>query len=248
MRTSVVVPIPFDRWEDFSGPIWQFTYTWKLYPPGVEDYQLIAVANWGEPTDSVRELFYGIKTEWLYYFAHGADLGSHKFAAMDLTRYDTAFGAQMKSDHFMVCMSSRCFFHRAGWLKRFVEAREKYGPGIYGTGVFEGRPHVRTCAFGIDADYLRELPGEINSRQDTVEIESGNRCLTDFVKSKGGVAVQVLWDDEQPDQADWRADRHTEIFRRGCQGAMLVHDRHSKLYEESNDSEKVRLCALSDGH
>jgi hypothetical protein len=234
--TTVVVPVPFDNWDDFGAPIWQFTYTWKLNRPGVENYRLYAVANFGEPTDSVREQFYGIRTEWLKYFGGGADIGSHIEAALNIG-----------SKQFMVCMSSRCFFHRPGWLKRFVEAREKHGPGIYGTGVLEGRPHIRTCAYGIDSDFLIKLPGQVQSREDTVAIESGDRCLTDFVRSSGGVAVQVLWDDEQPDQKDWRDPRHGAIFRRGGQSAMLVYDRHSKIYAEAPDAEKARLSALSDG-
>lgn len=234
--TTVVVPVPFDNWNDFGGSIWQFTYTWKLHPPGIDDYQLIAVANWGEPTDSIRELFYGIKTLWIEYDANGADIGSHLEAAV-----------LSDAEGFMVCMSSRCFFHRAGWLKRFVDARAKHGPGIYGTGVLERLPHIRTCAYGIDADLLRSLPGEVTSREDTIEVESGSRCLTGHVRDKGGATVQVLWDDEQPKQEDWRADRHLGIFRRGAQNAMLVHDRHTKLFDEANDGEKSRLSALADG-
>lgn len=234
--TTVVVPIPFDNWNDFGGAIWQFTYTWKLHPPGIDDYQLIAVGNWGGPTDSIRELFYGIKTRWTYYGANGADIGSHMQALWEVDEKD-----------FMVCMSSRCFFHRPGWLKRFVEARAKHGPGIYGTGVLERVPHIRTCAYGIDADLLRSLPGEVTSREDTIEVESGSRCLTRHVLDKGGKAVQVLWDDEQDCQSDWRSSRHQGIFRRGAQNAMLVHDRHTKLFEEASPEEKARLCALSDG-
>jgi hypothetical protein len=240
MKATVVLPIPFDNWNDFGSPIWQFTYTWKLHPPGIDDYQLIAVANWGEPTDSVREQFYGIKTRWIKYCEAGADIGSHMEAA-DLLRLSG------HPEGFMVCMSSRCFFHRAGWLKRFVEAREKHGPGIYGTGVLERVPHIRTCAYGIDANFLHTLPGPVTCREHTIEIESGSRCLTGHVLSEGGKAVQVLWDDEQPDQADWRHERHQAIFRRGEQSAMLAHDRHTKLFEEANDTEKARLSALSDG-
>lgn len=240
MRNTVVYPIPFDAWSLFESAVYNFTYTFRTFPPG-DDYRLIAVCNWGKPSDRVRELFYGIKTIFVPYEDNGCDLGSHQFISKWLTRFEK------DTNDYLICLSTRCFFHRAGWLARYRAARDKHGPGLYGVGTFEGRPHLRTYAYGIDSSWLARFPHTIDSRDKTFQVESGDLCLTDWVKEQGGATMQVTWDAEQ-EQDHWRDPKEEAIFRRNHQAACLVFDKHTEIFANATTEERTRLSAIADPH
>lgn len=146
----------------------------------------------------------------------------------------------------MLCLTTRCYFHRSGWLKRYVDARAKHGVGIYGgSASMEEYPHICTRAYALDVGILGRWPGEVNRREDSPIMERGPRSLTAFCKANGWATCQVLWDSEQTNWREWRAPDN--IFRRGNQEQMLVWDRHTEVYRDADAEEKKKLEALTDG-
>lgn len=235
MIAHIVYPMPFDNWNVFETDFYRFIYTFKLYPPEC-DYLLHVVCNYGLVNERLAETLWNTKACYHTYFEGGADLGSHKRVAVSLP-----------PQAFLIGLSTRCYFHRPGWGRRLVEAREKHGPGMYGVGDFERTPHLRTCGYGIDAGYWQSYPVTPTTRPETVEIESGDYSLTEHVKQDGGKTIQVCWDNEQ-EQDKWRDPTELGLFRRGNQNAVLVWDRHTEIFQASSPEERARLEALSNPH
>lgn len=231
MKPIVVYPIPFDAWDEFERYVYRFTHTLKMHPPGC-DYELAVVCNWGQPTDEIRHLFYGLKARFVEYNGHGCDIGSAQHVAN-----------QAPADSFILALTSRCSFHRPGWLARYMAAREKYGSGIYGAfASWEGgRPHICTRGYAMDSDLWKQYPYNIDTRQKGQRFEVGEWCVTDFVRRRGLPAIQVLWDNEQGFK-DWR--KPEGIFRSGRQNACLIWDKHTEAYENASLEEKAHLTAM----
>lgn len=241
MRTIVVYPLPFDQWSTFETFFRRFISTWKTYPPGVSDYELWLMCNWGEPTDEIRRQVRDIKARFIPYMDHGCDIGSAQYAAHQ-------FNDLGNRNPLIVSMTSRCFFHREGWLRRYVEAREQHGPGLYGASVSNegGKLHVCTRAYAMDAKLWINYPETIDTREKGQRFEVGEWCLTEWACKQTPNVAQVTWDGVRG-LADARNPIETAIFRRGKQQAMLVHDKHTKLFDEADEAERERLAKLADG-
>ncbi len=151
------------------------------------------------------------------------------------------------TEDFLINMTSRCYLHREGWLKRYMEARTKYGPGLYGASASHegGTPHICTRAYALDASLIRDYPHLIDTRAKGQKFECGEWCLTSWIKSRKLPTMQVTWDSEQ-DEAHWRDPKEQGIYRRNNQSAMLVWDRHSDLYRDASAEEKIRLEKMAD--
>lgn len=233
MKNVIVYPVPLDNWNpEFSLSVLRFYESFKEFPPGC-DYELWAVACWGEPVDALRQGFYGIKTKWYSYYGACDCISVHQWAASQV------------EEAFLICMTTRCYFHRAGWLERFVSAREKHGVGLYGVSAsFEQSPHICNRAYALDAALFRDYPMEINGRKDAPSFETGPKSITCFVNALQMPCLQVRWDGiDQPQ--DWRKPEN--IFRRGNQEQCLVFDRHTDLYRDASEEEKIKLAKLADG-
>lgn len=230
----VVYPIPFDAFTTFERFVRRFADTFRKFGPGVQDYELYVVSNWGQPTPEIREWFWDTKARFVEYWDHGCDIGS----AQHVAQYHT-------EDRLIVAMTSRCYFHREGWLRRFVEAREKHGSGLYGAfASWEGgKPHICTRAYAMDAGLWNSFPEQINTREKGQKFEVGEWCLTQWVRDHNLPTVQVLWDNEQF-LCDWR--KWAGAFRNDRQQACLVWDKHTDIYTEASLQEKERLEAMAD--
>jgi hypothetical protein len=188
--------------------------------------------------------FVGDDGEWLgelywmggEYFGDGFDIGAHQHAANSIPpEYD-----------FAVFCSTQVHFHREGWLKRMVEAREQFGPGLYGAMASrENHPHLRTCFFGCDPADFRAYPWVINSKALSLEFESGKTGFWTWIRANGRKEVLVAWDGFYDERKDWR--KPDNIFRRGDQSNCLVWDRHTELYAKATPEEKAMLEQLADG-
>lgn len=249
MRVIISYPLPFDNWATYRPWVEKFTRTFQQFPPGC-DYEVWAVCNWGEPTDEVREWFYGIKTRFIYYEGNGCDLGGHQKVANDIGVQTSAFGRP--GDAFIVGMTSRCFFYRAGWLDRLMKVREEKGPGIFFTSASKqgGILHGCTRAFGMDACVWRAYPSTIDSRQRGPFFEVGTsnpigNLLEWYTFHKGlgrKSAWLVHWDNMFELPGEWA--RYVECrnrFRDGNQEQMLVHDWHSDQFNEATEEVKKQL-------
>lgn len=236
MRTIIVYPLPLDNWVEFYSWWELFLNTFKENTPGC-DYELLVVCNWGEPTDTLREMTFGTKRQFISYYGNGCDAGSWKLAASEPVNHDA----------FLICMTSRCYFHRPEWLKRIVFEREKYGPGLYTTSAsYEGgRLHACLRCFGIDSVLLREYPMQMQTRDEGVAVEVGINnpigSLGEWVENKGKALKLVTWDGCY-DKADWF--KVPNRFRDGDQSNMLVFDKHSDEYRNASPEDKRHLEQL----
>lgn len=228
---AICLPLPFDNWDTFQPFIKRFCDSFKDFPPGC-DYTLYAMNIWGEPTDAVREMFYGLKARFVPYYGGGMDLGCAQTLAHVLP-----------DDTFMVCATSRTYFHRKDWLLRLVQAREQHGPALFGVTASKegGRLHLCTRSFCLDAAEFRRYPTKIVSRDQGVFFECGDGCLLEFMEGIGRKAYVVGW------SGVYEKDKWFEIghgFRRGSQNDVLIWDKHTEKYAQSDDFERERLTKL----
>lgn len=163
------------------------------------------------------------------YNENGCDIGSAQYAS-----------ELLKENAFMVNMTSRCYFHREGWLKRLLEARNKHGKGLYGVSASweGGKPHICTRAYCMDSEDFTRYPHIIDTREKGQKFEVGEWCITDWFRQQDLSTIQVTFDGEQH-QADWR--KPDNIFRKGDQTNCLVWDRHTLIYQEADANDKRRL-------
>lgn len=235
MRPLIVYPVPYDSWDPFAPYVQRFAATFKSFPPGVEDYELAVVSCWGEPTEDLKLLFRGTHAHFVTYHGSGCDIGAAQWFAFE----------HGHAEQFYVCCTSRCYFHREGYLRRIVEAREKYGPGLYGAFASweSGKPHICTRFYGLDYADLRNYPHQIDTRAKGQLFETGEWSVSDWMGQQGKPLIQVLWDNEQT-LKDWR--KWDGAFRYGEQQACLVWDKHTDIYRDAEPEERARLKAMAD--
>lgn len=218
--------------QEFDDCARRFVATYKQFPPGI-DHTLYIVCSNG-PRDAVcEEIFKGMKVVYDQYNGLGWDIGCEQYMARKVP------------EDFIVSMTTRSYFHRAGWLKRFIEARNQFGEGLYGTtGSYEVSPHIRTAFYGVDTWIYREYPHTIDSRQKGFYFESEIWSFTKFVESLGYPCIMVTWDGCYT-KPHWRTPKN--IFRSGNQSNILAFDRHSLIYEQADRNTKDMLKKYADG-
>jgi hypothetical protein len=205
---------------------------YKKYETGYE-HELVVINRYADNPDS---MFEGAKH--LTYLGGGWDCGAWQFA-----------GREIDTD-LLVCFNSSTYVTGDGWLRRFVQAVEEYGDGLYGPlASYEIQPHIRTPCMSFQPHVVRGYPHEVNSREDTWRFEVFgfpplNVNFTQWVRSKGLQTRLVTWDGVY-DLPDWR--KPDNIFRRGDQSNLIVKDRHTEAYAISDPENKDRLEHLADG-
>lgn len=195
-------------------------------------HDLVFIDRNGDSADDVPH------AKHLKYMGGGWDCGAWQFA-----------GRNIKTD-LLVCFNSSCQITGDGWLKRFVDAAEANGIGLYGPLTsYEITPHVRTPCMIFQPKVIRGYPAEVNSRDDTYRFESmgfrdGTPNFTQWAGSKGYRTMLVTWDGVY-DLPDWR--KPPNIFRRGDQSNLIIWDRHAEAYAVSDAKGKAFLERLADG-
>lgn len=238
MKIALCYPYIVNKADKYRPDLKRFCKTLEELHPG-HDYNLMLELCGGVHYESGDEYVFGDMMGWggVEYFGGGWDIGTHQHMANSMPyEYD-----------FMICCCAHTFFHREGWLARMASAREQFGPGLYGAMCsYENNPHVRTCFFGFDPGILRDYPLVINSREKSMEFESGKLPVgfTPWVESRGLPVKMVAWDGVY-DRADWR--KPANIFRRGDQSNCLVWDRHTVLYQNATPEAKAATEAEANG-
>lgn len=222
---------------DLSPAFQRFAHSYREFPAGHDHVMVIERAEYPWPllgTTRALELLYDQIYMNLYHGC-GRDIGAHQHAAHSLP----------KEVEFAVFCSSQVHFHRAGWLQAILEARGKLGPGLYGAmGSFENRPHVRTCFFGVDLEIFREYPHVINSREKSLEFESGPQNFSLWVDAQGASVRVVYWEGAYKLE-DCR--KPANIFRNGDQSNCLTWDRHTEIYANADAELKAGLERSANG-
>jgi len=197
------------------------------------EHELIIINRYADPIDN---LFLGAKQ--IRYDGGGWDCGAWQFA-----------GKNIDTD-LLVCFNSSTYVTGDNWLKRFVEAVETHGVGLYGPlASYEVNPHIRTPCMIFQPEVIRDYPNTVETREDTWRFEclgwpDGTPNFTEWVYRKGMQTMAVYWDDAYSRDV-WRSAPN--IFRRGDQSNLIVKDRHVEAYEVSDYDGKRTLERLADG-
>lgn len=195
-------------------------------------HDLVIIDRCGDSPDDVPD------AKHMRYDGEGWDCGAWQFA-----------GRNIETD-LLVCLNSSCYITGDGWLKRFVDAVEAHGDGLYGPMASrEINPHIRTPCMAFQPRIIRDYPEQVLDREGTYRFEvfgypNGTPNFTMWVRSKGWQTRLVTWD-ECYDLPEWR--KPANIFRRGDQSNLIVRDRHADAYEVSSEEGKRVLERLADG-
>jgi len=235
VKTIILYPIPLDNWGVFEPFARRFADTFRQHPPG-DEYELWGMCCFAIPSDPVREIFRDINCTFHSYYHRSQDgIGAHQFASW-----------LFNENVFMVGMTSRCYFHRAGWLTKLVDARNKYGPGLYGLCANrETHPlHICCRCYAIDSDDFKQYPYVLNTREMGFVFETGDGITIDpahvWIKNQGKAAKVVMWDGVY-DEPEWFTPNNR--WRHGDQSNVLVWDKHTDEYMNASPEEKEKLAA-----
>ncbi len=127
----------------------------------------------------------------------------------------------------LVCCGETIFFHKPGWLQRYVDAWDKLGPGMYGT--FSSnlvRPHLNTTGFAVDPKFLLGYPRPRN-RKERYDMEHGTNSLWQRIESLRFPVRCVTWDGIW-DSKRWR--QPDNILWKGDQSNLLMYCSHTDRY------------------
>lgn len=184
-----------------------------------------------DPSSEVKAMFGAMPVEFVRYDGKGFDGGAAQFLS------------KLIDPCFQISMGARCYFHRAGAVRAMVEAREKYGPGLYGsTCSKEIRLHVRPSFYGLDSTDFAEYPVLIDGHEKGTEFETGEQSLLNWSEGRGRPTYMVYWNGIFHEKADWFSQPNT--FRRGDQSNLLAWDKRTDVYFSDPDPEKAKSAAL----
>lgn len=212
----------------------RFASTWQAFPPGA-DCDLIVACNGGPLDTSTALLFSGLNAKfWPRVNDEARDLGAYIEASKTICKdYD-----------MILCLGESNHFWKVGWLKRLVEVRERYGPGMYGpfaTHVI--RAHLQTTAFFITPSLLASYPLVVKDKESRYQFEHGERALWRRLHARNITVKLVTWADAwNPGQ--WRLPQN--CIWRGDQSALLWHCNHSQAYSEADETRKRSWAASAD--
>lgn len=227
--------------DEFNEAARKFVSSYKQFPAECEHELTVVFCN-GAATRGMINIYGGLSPRLVFYDGPGRDIGAQQ---------EVATGVESKCD-FSVAINSRVYFHKAGWLRRMMEAREQNGPGVYAAmASFEGcplgqvwpNPHLRTAFYGMDTELWRQFPHKVNSREDSFRFESGEWNIANWCESNGHRAMLVSWGGCW-DRKDWRKVPHG--FRSGNQSNCLVWDRHTDIFFSDPNNQR-HLEGLANG-
>lgn len=209
----------------------RFGSTWTAFPPGI-DCEIVVACNGGPISKVQAEAFWPLKP---LFFPRPNDNG------YDITAYQDA---ALKFDcDAMCCCGQSVYFHRSGWLKRYDEAWQKFGPGMYGT--FSSnlvRQHLNTTGFCIAPDWLNAWPRPQN-RKDRYDFEHGTSSISRLVKAQGKPVKLVTWSGIY-DSQHWRTPEN--IMWRGNQSNCLMWCSHTERWFDADSETQTRWSKGAD--
>jgi hypothetical protein len=162
----------------------------------------------------------------------------------DIGAFIDAARGPCKDYDAILCLGESIYFHKEGWLKRYVEAWEKTGPGFYGS--FSSnfiRPHLQTMGFFTTPYILQKYPVKILNRSDRYQFEHGENCIWRRVVS-WGLPVRLVTFDGEWEPRMWRMAQN--IHYRGDQSNCLMWCNHSDGYANADAKTKAQWARSYD--
>lgn len=231
IKPIVLFPVPMENpetWNQFRHFVERFCVTFRQHPPGC-DLDLVAICCKAHPGEDLWRLFDGLPVRFVRYDGNGFDLGSHQW-----------FARTCGGNPFLICFTSRAYFHRRDWALKLVEARQRRGPALYGMSASRegGKLHLCTRGFCLDAEDFRKYPTEISSRDQGVHFECGEGCLLEWAEGSGLKAYMVYWDGVW-ERSAWFDRPNT--FRKGDQSNMIAMDKHTDIWANATPEYRHKL-------
>jgi hypothetical protein len=233
MKLGVVYVCPVVNWPQYEGPARRFVSAYTMFPAEYP-HQLHVVCNGGNPNPEILSLFSETSPIYHQHDNSGWDIGAfEKVTAVDCD--------------LILFLGANTHFKRAGWLRRLIEAHERFGDGLYGTSAsFAIYPHIRTNGFMCHPKLVHAAWINNRFRSKTRHaFEVRKTSLTTMAKQQGIPCLLVTWDGFYQ-QDEWR--KAPNIFQRGDQSNCLIFDRHHEIYESSTPRQKIRLERITDGN
>jgi hypothetical protein len=169
----------------------RFADSYRRFPPGVEPHEVCVVGNGGPVSPRQRHIFDGMPVSFHEHDNRGKDIGGYEMAAYKIPC------------DLMLCFGSHVHFWKSGWLDRIVSVFLDNGPGLYGPWAFhQPADHVRTTAFWLSPELLREYPFYVGNNQRYSFEHGRTESITAFVRNNGFPVLQVTWN-EVLDQQHW---------------------------------------------
>lgn len=209
--------------KETAGFVSRFVNTFRYNEPGATA-RLITICNGGPLDEETGWMLKSIGSEFFPRSNEGWDLGGF----LEL--------AQSIDTDFLVCFGQSVFFHKPGWLKRLVGAREKFGPGMYGIWPSNNTtPHLVTTGFAVDTELLRSWP-TVKSKEDRYNFEHHpTQSFWRRVQSLGKSVRAVMFSGEYG-PSEWRIPHNG--FWKGNQSDLLAWCNHTQRYVEANQETK----------
>jgi hypothetical protein len=228
-KATDAAPLP-QGWTDILR---RFVESYRAFYAGYAHDLYICVSG-ASLTQHSMAILAGTHFKALRYNGGGWDIGAYQHAAKHLLDYD-----------FVICLNSQAHVIKANWLLFFAQAFEKFGVGVYGaSSSFETFPHIRTCCIAFPPRLILEYPLDARCRYDAELFEHSPRGFSPWAIEKG-LPVCVVTQSGVDQLAESR--NRPNIFRRGSQGELLIHDRHTIIYSSASPAEKEQLERKADG-
>lgn len=217
--------------NDFAS---RFVGTWVSFPPGVQ-HDTLVVCN-GGPIPSETGLIFSSMNPFFY--TRKNDGGWDISAYMEVAR------GFCSTYDMMLCCGESIYFHKTGWMKRFVDAWNKYGAGMY--GAFSSnlvRAHLNTTGFCCAPSAFLCYPKLVTNRKERYEFEHGQYAMWRRL-SKLGVPVKLVTWDGEFDPTEWR--RPANIMWRGDQSNCLFWCQHTDRFVKMDSNTKAHWSKNAD--
>lgn len=212
----------------------RFATTYHEYPPGAP-HDTLVICN-GGPLNTAATL--ALSSMSARMFPRENDGG------WDVSAYIDAAKGPCYDYDAMLCLGESNYFHRAGWLKRLVDAWGKYGPAMYGPYASNAvRAHLNTTAFMCPPLLLRQYPERVHDRPSRYEFEHGERAMWRRGVKRGYQARLVTWDGEWEPRM-WRFPKN--ILWRGDQSNLLMWCNHSDGYAQGTEEDRKKRRTWAD--
>jgi hypothetical protein len=228
-KATDAIPLP-EGWSDILS---RFVESYRVFDAGYA-HDLYICASGAPLAQYSTAILAGTQFRVLRYNGGGWDIGAYQHAAKHLLDYN-----------FVVCLNSQAYIRKANWLRFFAEAFERFGAGVYGaSSSFEISPHIRTCCIAFTPHLILDYPLDVRCRYDAGVFEHSPKGFSLWALEKG-LPVCVVTQSGVDQLAESR--NRPDIFRRGSQGDLLIHDRHTIIYDSASPAEKERLERQADG-
>ena len=159
----------------------RFSQSYVQHPPGIEPHEVWVISNGAPIQERQKRLFDPVPCQWMEHNNVGRDLGAFQLAA---ERIDA---------DLMLFLGSHVSFVRPGWLDRIIQVFLDHGPGMYGFwGFYQPAPHLRTTAFAMPPELMRQFPFWIGNGQ-RYEAEHGAGSFTLWCQKVGFPTMQITW-------------------------------------------------------